>query len=630
MGEGLEFSDSDVDVMMCCKRKFTTVFEFDDDAKRCNNVALVMVMDVTNTNPGFTRLRFIDIEEAYRFDDTLYRLCKDSFLSSKQFKEYLLAFNREIATKIHGPCMSTMDDKLDVAMCLPAKNWISLARPWILRKRLSWPSNELIDAVVQTGVLFVPIGCKGSPNEDLEWRISFSLSEKLLIHSFTHTQILCYAALKCVLKDIIQPKHPELLCSYFIKTVMLWLAEETPPSLWIPNNMIRCFDLCLKRLEYCVQHKICLHYFIPDVNFFDVRFNDQQHSDLLVTLKDVTRIGWESILHSNRIQTNNNPFLNNDTLYESNVLAGLRCHCYLFEINTFFGILQNTESSQNAKLCKLYLSYCLVHNVTKHSFVGQHKGNKNTYSEYVYTRANLLIATCSNALCAWSILALLHCCHGDYLKSRLIARHCLDMHQFVKGSVNEMKTLRGTKLCNRYATHLIEPYFDMIEFITISNLLPLELQPRLSNSERASSHQVHRNSATYSKISERNLPNIILTQAPHSCRELRKTGLSTINSLTEDFDLQDLLELRYYGFWTNTLESMWFSFHVGPLLHFTDVLCSYRLNDINGVQRALCALKAEIDRNFTINLLHDRNIQNDLKCLNEAKLLYDKMRNHTQ
>jgi hypothetical protein len=48
-----------------------------------------------------------------------------------------------------------------------------------------------------------PIGCKGSKNEDIEWRFSFSVGEKLLIYSFTHVQLICYALMKILLKDVI-------------------------------------------------------------------------------------------------------------------------------------------------------------------------------------------------------------------------------------------------------------------------------------------------------------------------------------------------------------------------------------------------------------------------------------------
>jgi hypothetical protein len=63
------------------------------------------------------------------------------------------------------------------------KQYIRFTRP-----NTSWPSSELKSKIIDHGILFVPIGCKGSKNEDIEWRLSFSVGEKLLIYSFTHVQ----------------------------------------------------------------------------------------------------------------------------------------------------------------------------------------------------------------------------------------------------------------------------------------------------------------------------------------------------------------------------------------------------------------------------------------------------------
>lgn len=89
------------------------------------------------------------------------------------------------------------------------------------RPRIShWPSTQLVLKIVSSGVLFMPIGCTGSINEDIEWRISFSVADKLLIYSFNHTQLLCYGLMKLLLKDVIDKRQSlkGLLCSYFLKT----------------------------------------------------------------------------------------------------------------------------------------------------------------------------------------------------------------------------------------------------------------------------------------------------------------------------------------------------------------------------------------------------------------------------
>jgi hypothetical protein len=86
------------------------------------------------------------------------------------------------------------------------------------------------------GILLSIILCKSDSHKDnpFEWRISFSVPEKMLIYSWTHSQIICYALLKLLLKEVIKKneKTDKLFCSYFLKTVIFWLSEELEQNVW--------------------------------------------------------------------------------------------------------------------------------------------------------------------------------------------------------------------------------------------------------------------------------------------------------------------------------------------------------------------------------------------------------------
>lgn len=164
---------------------------------------------------------------------------------------------------------------------------MSEAQQWVGRSRTSWPSSDIISKIILCGVLFVPIDSKGSIQENIEWRISFSIAEKVLIFSFSHTQLLCYALIKIFLKDILN-KHEDLkgvLCSYLLKTLMFWVSEESDPFMWRPGKIIQCFMACLQRLVYCVEYATLLHYFIPDNNLFHLRFDDDKKVKMMNVLK---------------------------------------------------------------------------------------------------------------------------------------------------------------------------------------------------------------------------------------------------------------------------------------------------------------------------------------------------------
>ncbi|XP_052083522.1 cyclic GMP-AMP synthase-like [Mytilus californianus] len=178
-------------------------------------------------------------------------------------------------------------------MCFHCKTWVSPATKWITRSSNSWPSHDVKQGIIKHGVLVVPIGVKGSPKEDLQWRVSFSVGEKLLINTFTHTQLLCYALLKIILKDVIATnlECKDLLCSYFLKTIIFWISEELPQSIWKPGNIIPCFMICFSRLVYCVEHSVCFHYFIPENNMFENKIEGRGREILLEKLYSLYSYG---------------------------------------------------------------------------------------------------------------------------------------------------------------------------------------------------------------------------------------------------------------------------------------------------------------------------------------------------
>ena len=128
--------------------------------------------------------------------------------------------------------------------------------------------------------MLVLIGTKSDSQKDnpFEWIISFSFPEKMLIYSWTHSQIVCYALLNFLLKEVIKKNEnvDKLCCSYFLKTVIFWLSEELEENFWTPNNLLNCFILCLKRLIYWMTYKYLPNYFIPQHNMIDKGSQENQ------------------------------------------------------------------------------------------------------------------------------------------------------------------------------------------------------------------------------------------------------------------------------------------------------------------------------------------------------------------
>ena len=154
-------------------------------------------------------------------------------------------------------------------------------------------------------MLFVPIGSKGYKNEHMEWRISFSVGEILLIYSFTQTQLLCYALMNILFRDVANrdSRCKDLICSFYIKNIIFWVSEETSLSIWRPENLISCFMRCLRRLIYCLECGICLHYFIPKINMFENKIEEKERQLLLGHLNALWSYGWRSVLLSEQLYT---------------------------------------------------------------------------------------------------------------------------------------------------------------------------------------------------------------------------------------------------------------------------------------------------------------------------------------
>jgi hypothetical protein len=102
-------------------------------------------------------------------------LCKQighsSYFSNELLKNEWISMSQQ-SHHVHGPCVSDKDNFVDVASCVHSRQWILPAHKWVTRPNTSWPSSELKSKIIDHGILFVPIGCKGSKNEDIEWRFS--------------------------------------------------------------------------------------------------------------------------------------------------------------------------------------------------------------------------------------------------------------------------------------------------------------------------------------------------------------------------------------------------------------------------------------------------------------------------
>ncbi|XP_076086781.1 cyclic GMP-AMP synthase-like receptor 2 [Mytilus galloprovincialis] len=464
-------------------------------------------MDTDDVKPGFTQLRL-----EYSRDQYILEFCEEHngkhYCSSALWKGNILLHGGDKGKTIHGPCITDKTGDFDFAFSLHCETWISSAVNWITRSSRSWPSHNVTQSIINHGVLFVPIGVHGSPKEDLEWRVSFSVAEKLLINTFTHTQLMCYALLKIILKDVIanDDECKDLLCSYFLKTIIFWISEELPSSVWKPDNLIPCFMRCFSRLVYCVEHSVCLHYFIPENNMFENKIEGRARDVLLKKLNTLHSYGWQSILFSDQISNFDvamwnfpiEPFtlyvndvekiVQSSNLYIAN--CSLESYSELDIFNT--GLLQNIwcHHSSLKQIYAYYISQRCSILAQRLPFAGATINNKNQYKQYKSCLSTLLTNVYHDAVSGWLMVASFFYKTKQYRKALHIIRYSLSKCTSDKLffgmtlSDNYYQLLKLLSFNNKSVVYLLKIMFvDCIRFNENSALTPDELVMEGCNNE---------------------------------------------------------------------------------------------------------------------------------------------------
>ncbi|XP_033731511.1 uncharacterized protein LOC117321150 [Pecten maximus] len=250
-------------------------------------------MDNTDCMPGHTLLRLhksgLLVNDVVMNSTTDFRGSK--YLSSEKFRNN----NVEIGSYPHGPCSTKVINgrEVDYASCFHCQSWPEQSDFRNRTKDCSWPSRQLVNKIVKNGCHVVAIGDKHSRLFAMQWRISFARAEKSLVWSFNHVQLKTYALLKIFLKECIEsnPSTRELLCSYFMKTIVFHAIEHRP-SMWVNDNIVKCFWYCFSILLECVQTGYLPNYFVLANNLFHSNVTGDNRNRLLNVLERYYDRGW--------------------------------------------------------------------------------------------------------------------------------------------------------------------------------------------------------------------------------------------------------------------------------------------------------------------------------------------------
>ena len=316
LAEGLYLPGSDLDIMFVLNH-----VQVIQNVRHMNRstICTILLMEDDMEFPGFSRLKLIaESDHLFPFTspECFVETTNGLFMSNISFIRKFFEVGINYEQYAHGPCLSNKNETIDIAYCFHLCSWPRRAEKWIYRHRTGqWPPYILRDDIVNNGCILVPIGPKEINNNELLWRISFSMAEKQLIHSMNYTQILCYALLKLSLKNIIDRNVTVkgLLCSYFMKTALFWLSEEISINAFQLRNLFHCYVLCLDKIISWVKCCYCPNYFIPEHNMFYGKINRSNNCQLLNVLERLrndergiltvnTLFNSESMLHESYIK----------------------------------------------------------------------------------------------------------------------------------------------------------------------------------------------------------------------------------------------------------------------------------------------------------------------------------------
>ena len=316
--EGFRLRGSDVDIM-CWLDSFRVITDVFQSECYDNLENILLLSDSSESPPGFTLLQLLIPEmnedvgmilaQIIYLQSIIVRMNENFYISCSGMKELLLShpMNDIFPIIAHGPCATAFIEGVgcDVAFCFVCDFWPTSALSWIDRCH-SWPAPEIVDEIVRGGCHFVAIGHPFGLHENMEWRISFSQAEQKCVYAMGHCQFLTYGLLKLFLKEVInqQCEHTEeVLCSYHIKTAILWVIQQNIISYWCPQNILVGFWVCFKLLLKWVYKGICPNFFIPQNNLFLTKVHGSAQNRLFLQLHELYKKGLACLLQSSSIRS---------------------------------------------------------------------------------------------------------------------------------------------------------------------------------------------------------------------------------------------------------------------------------------------------------------------------------------
>ena len=299
--EGLNLPGSDNDYMWDINGRYNIrVAQTAQEARVASSPRISTLLLYTDgVHPGFALLRWLS-----PISHSLLLRASQNMYGSPHLSSFLFTRERlQVANPgdghtraIQGPSIETWNEYMDrsesgvdTVPSIHCPFWPRGAEEWLHRpRRYGWPTPTDITQINDFGCHLVAVGYPLSSSKEMEWRISFSVAERILVWSFNHVQIQCYAVMKIILKEFIKVRCSPanyVLCSYFIKTFLFWKFEVTQSTFWRSENFRACISFLLVEFTKCIRDRELPHYFFPSFNLLSVKLTRAAQRELLPILQ---------------------------------------------------------------------------------------------------------------------------------------------------------------------------------------------------------------------------------------------------------------------------------------------------------------------------------------------------------
>ncbi|XP_045157001.2 uncharacterized protein LOC123523383 [Mercenaria mercenaria] len=284
--------NSDLDVVL--SDNHVNIIQNIDESVECDEekVSMLMIQD-DSVPPGYCRLQVLNCDTVDQ-----YYLEKCTFDNKgKRLLENVIIHHMDINCKEgfvrNGPATTNTRSNIDRVSAFLCRSWSYKAifpavyNIWI---------KEMFRDIIQSGCFVVPTGHCLSEDEKLEWRISTSFAERILMRNMNVIQIKCFVMLKLIIKASIEPLLGKCVTSFHCKNVFFVLFVHLPLTIWKNENLIFCIKLGINLLQWFIRCNNIPHYFLPSNNLLAGRLNRKSRQRLLQILDDMVRTNIRVIL----------------------------------------------------------------------------------------------------------------------------------------------------------------------------------------------------------------------------------------------------------------------------------------------------------------------------------------------